>query len=807
MLLTIWSKHTTGRVFQALSPILKHAQDLQVRVVSDFSIPEGTTAVLALGKESLEFLTEQGLYPKKRTATAVRGTLRHYNGTPVLFSYDPGVGDIDHGWYVDLLCDAGIAVRLVRTGSIKPKYGNYEYVNDFQKAKEAIEKKFAETGKPVDVTLDLETVGKDPWRLPTASMPMDVHGGTGHPGAYIVTAQVSYEIGMAHVVYFKGRKDEENRLRDGHVGQHLKWLLTSPMVRLKGANLKYDLVWLWVRAAINCTNFTMDTSLVGSLLDENRTNSLDVHTKIYAPELGGYSDEFDAVVNKERMDQVPLDMMLPYAGGDTDATLRISRPMIAELAAKPQMACFYVNILHPAARAFEMIERGGVLVDMKAYKELEFELLKEYDECLMLAKKVLGGRIVAKHWDSSKRGGLNLQKASLVIDFMFSPMGLNLKPIMFTEKSKEPSTSLDHVQMFSNVPEAAPFVEVYQRFGSCKKMLSTYVGDEEGGFLSHLRSDGRFHPTYFLFVGDKLKEDEGGAVTGRLSCKDPAFQTIPKHSKWAKLIRRCFIAPPGYVVVERDYSQGELRVVACIANCLKMIEVYKQGLDLHTRTAAGVSGMTYQQLVDLEKTDPALYEATRQKGKAGNFGLVFGMQVLGFMEYARKNYKVIMSEAEATNFRNGFFSEYHELLTYHDEYKDFARKNGFVATPLGRERHLPLINSVLRDLRSKAERQAINSPVQGTLTDMLIWSLAIEHQMGYTVPMPSFGAIHDAAYNYCPEDKVDIYVPQHLQVMENLPFELVQWKPQLKFIADAKVGPSMGDLKKYKAPKPEALAA
>src|SRR6185295_9889753 len=113
------------------------------------------------------------------------------------------------------------------------------------------------------------------------------------------------------------------------------------------------------------------------------------------------------------------------------------------------------------------------------------------------------------------------------------------------------------------------------------------------GFLEHLRSDGRFHPSYFLYVGDRHDKDEGGAKTGRLSCKAPAFQTIPKHTKWAKRIRRCFPAPPGYVVVERDYSQGELRVIACIADETNMIAAYRQGKDLHAKTAGPFRGYDY----------------------------------------------------------------------------------------------------------------------------------------------------------------------------------------------------------------------
>ena len=164
------------------------------------------------------------------------------------------------------------------------------------------------------------------------------------------------------------------------------------------------------------------------------------------------------------------------------------------------------------------------------------------------ARSIIGGRIVAKHNDPDNRGGLNLTKASLLVDFMFSPMGLNLKPQMTTEKSGAPSTALEHLMMFKDVPEAAEFVGLLKNYSSAAKTLQTYVY----GFQKHIRSDGNFHPTFFLM--SNARDDDGGGsgtVTGRLSARDPAFQTIPKHTKWAKKLRRCVPAPP------RDARAGE----------------------------------------------------------------------------------------------------------------------------------------------------------------------------------------------------------------------------------------------------------
>jgi len=788
--IAIWTTCAPKKALFNLSPVLRSVPDLPIAVVNDYSVPEGTTTILALGAHALRRLQDEKLIAKNRTTTSYRTLPLNRAGVPVLVSYSPEIGEIDHSYYVDLLTDVSLAVRHALTGKWVPKYGTYHYRPHFAGLIASIKAQHAETGQPVDVSADTETLGLDPYAQPMHFPPF--------PGAYLVTIQATHLNGTADVVRFHDRMHEQQWLSDPEYRAQLEFLLTCPYIKLRGADFKYDQHWLWVRAKLRCTNFALDTTIVGSLLDENRSNSMDVHTKIYVPGMAGYSDRFDAEVNKSRMDQVPPEQLLPYAGGDVDANLQVAAVMKKELVADSRLAGLYVHILRPASQAFAELEQGGMVVDKGAYEELKADLMTEHVRLVKDACKIMGGRIVAKHGNLQRPGGMNLTKASMLCDFMFSPMGLNLKPKMFTEKPdkdgiKRPSTAQEHLEMFSDVPEAKAFIAIIKEDGSVMKTYNTYVV----GFLEHLRSDGRFHPTYFLFVGNQAHGD-GGARTGRLSCKAPAFQTIPKHTKWAKRIRRCFPAPPGYVLVERDYSQGELRVIACIANETNMIAAYKAGLDLHIKTAARFSGHTYESLKALELTDEYTFSETRQLGKAGNFGLVFGMMEDGFIVYAKQNYGVDLTWDEAHTFREGYFQDYPMLPVYHVQYKQFAREHGHVRTPLGRIRHLPLIRSPNKAFVSQAERQAINSPVQGTLTDLTLWTIALEHQAGLHSIAPCFGACHDSAYNYCPEDKVDVLVPQMLDIMQNLPFEKVNWQPQLQFVADAKVGPNMADLKAFK---------
>jgi DNA polymerase I-like protein with 3'-5' exonuclease and polymerase domains len=792
MSLVLWGDTVNHQTISHLSPVLRHHSDLPVLLDSDVSrLPayEGTRAILCMGTKTLDLFQRSGLLPKNRSLTSQRSRVHQFQGiaAPLMFTYSSGIGEIDYAKFIDVLCDTSSVVRVLKTGRYEPATGDYRWVTDFHDMLTRIDALYAETGRPVECVLDLETVGLDPYAKPGEVEP-------GHPGAYIVTIQFSCEVGRSDLIHFKSRDECIAWFSNFDNAVMMGELLNSPKISMGGANLKFDLHWLAVWGGLHCGNFRFDSTLVGSLLDENRSNGLDIHAKIYTT-MGGYSDEFDRIVDKSRMDKLPPDdRLLGYAGGDTDAGLRVRKVMKEELLKDEALTRFYVNILHPAARSFEAIEQGGVLVDMDAYKELEADLVTEMAKLTVEAKRHLGGHLVAKHWDDSKPGGLNITKASLLNDFMFTPQGLNLKPKMMTEKSGKPSTAEEHLMMFKKDERAAPFIALLSDYSSAAKTLSTYVH----GFQKHIRSDGRFHPSYYFFAGNR-DEGEGGTVTGRLSCKDPAFQTIPKHTKWAKKLRKCFIAPEGYLILENDYSQGELKVIACVADEPTMIDAYRNGKDLHAITSGNFAGYTYERMMAMKNSDDpdevALYEATRQLGKAGNFGLIYGMSAQGFHAYAETNYGVSLKMEEAEDFRNQFFNTYQMLPVYHRNYKREASKTGMVRSPLGRIRHLPLINSPNRMVRSGAERQAINSPIQSTLSDMMLWTFALAHKNGWTKTCPAFGAVHDAKYTYIPEDNWEFYAKREIELMENLPFETVNWHPQLKFTADGKAGKNMAELK------------
>jgi len=278
--------------------------------------------------------------------------------------------------------------------------------------------------------------------------------------------------------------------------------------------------------------------------------------------------------------------------------------------------------------------------------------------------------------------------------------------------------------------------------------------------------------------------------------------TIPKHSVWAHKLRTGYKAPPGFLVVNIDFSQGELRIAACIANEKNMLQAYRDGMDLHLITGGRVNGIELDDLLDMKeaaKKDKKIakrLKKIRQGGKAGNFGLLYGMGAKGFMEYARVSYRVYLTLTEATNARDAFFELYPGLVTWHEQSKKFARQHGFVCSPLGRKRHLPLIYSSDNEMRSKAERQAINAQVQSTLSDVGQFALVKFHETyGRPDGCRPFMFCHDAIVFYVKEEDAGIWIPRAKDLMENLPLkETFGWDHQIPFPVDVEVGSSMATM-------------
>jgi DNA polymerase I-like protein with 3'-5' exonuclease and polymerase domains len=736
--------------------------------------------VLGLGGAALKTMQTAGMLPKGRAITSTRGKPVEWNGTTFLLTYDPNSIWNDWTYETWIHADFKLVARYLATGRWEPKLGNYQYAHN-------LDRELANIAKGAQhVTVDLETLGLDPFAK----------------DAFIVSIQVTTVPGQTTVIRFASPGDPKQpgkrtptrtiQIVNKTLHRQIQWLLTNPGLRVNGANLKFDQIWMYEHWGIYNSNQSFDTTIVGSILNENRSNSLNTHAKVYTM-LGGYDDNLNAKHNKGRMDLIPDDELLPYAAGDTDACHRVMLAMREELMQDKLAARHYMRLALPATRCFEKMERAGVRIDREYYKNLESELAAEQKRIVTQGLALLPGLVSVKHAKN-----LTLTRAAVIKDYMFSPQGLGLTPLMVTEKTGEPSTAMEHLRMFAEHPKAAPFVKALQEFKDVEKTLGTYVR----GFMKHVRDDGLLHPSAMMFKGsfEGTSGGDGGTNTGRLSFRDPAMQTLPKHTKWAKALRKGYVAPPGYVCVNLDFSQGELRIAACLADEQAMIQSYRDGVDLHAKTGGGLNGYDIPSMNALKDSDPDIYTQLRQGGKAGNFGLLYGMGAEGFVTYAESTYGVELELEQAQHQRSEFFRLYPGLKTWHTRQKKTARLYRCVYSPLGRVRHLPLIAASNRATQSKSERQSINSPVQSTLSDMALLAM-VEFDKRYSHHKPTWPEecqcvmmTHDALTWYVKEDQLDLWLGRIRECMENLPLNDFGWKPQLSFPVDAEVGPNLADM-------------
>ena len=743
--------------------------------------------LVAMGGACLDLMKQYGAVPKNRTIGSLRQKEHDLPPGKLLMSYDPGIIEVDTGREPEIVYDLQLACRLHDHGTLKPKVGKYKYVDNFNKVLKQIKKGYTKFGIPVYVAGDLETIGFDPfyksdipWKLDEGEEEPDGY----YPDARIVSISFTVKEGTAYV-YLVPEDGIDPDVRD-----QIELILTSPKVKTTGANWKFDMGWIVEHWGIVCTNHKFDTGIVGCLKDENRSNSLNLHAKIYTS-MGGYDDDFNQNHDKSRMDLVLKEDpkgFLTYAGGDTDACLRVTNRMRPELLEDKRLTNFYMNLLQPASDVFAKLEQRGVYVDEKQYDVLqgqcEQEMIEYHNKGLQLMSRKLRLKFEAEPIKTTE-DQLSLTRPTLIKEFLFTKRGLNLKPTMFSTKAKEEtwqyaSTAAEHLETFKDHEDAMEFIEAYGGFNGAKKTLSTYIL----GFRKHLRSDGMFHPSYNLYKGDfGGKGDDSGTVTGRLSTRDPAYQTIPKHTKWASPLRTVYVAPPGMAILKLDYSQGELRVAACVAHEENMIAAYKGGIDMHLKTGAEVYGITLKKALKWKKKQDKRIKAVRQGGKAGNFGLLYAMSPAGFVNYAWNTYGVELSLEEATAFHNAFFEMYPGLTRWHDQYKALARRYLMVRNPLGRIRHLPLINSRNYKSRGQAERQSINSPIQSCLSDMMLLAMVLIDREYPDLHM--FGMTHDEMQCYVPIDEVELWAKRIGDIMSNLPLEDFGWTPELSFPADA----------------------
>ena len=243
--------------------------------------------------------------------------------------------------------------------------------------------------------------------------------------------------------------------------------------------------------------------------------------------------------------------------------------------------------------------------------------------------------------------------------------------------------------MLEELRKYHPIIDEILEYRALTKLKSTYCD----GLLKVIGADGRIHSNF------NQKETR----TGRISSTEPNLQNIPVRTERGKEMRKFFTAKDGWVLVDADYSQIELRVLAHTANDKNMIEAFRSGEDIHTTTAAKVFGLTKEMVTPM----------MRSRAKAVNFGIVYGISAFSLSK------DIGVSVKEADSYIKGYLSLYSGIDRYMKEVVEQAKKDGYVTTLFGRRRYLPELASSNKNIRSFGERVARNMPIQGTAADII----------------------------------------------------------------------------------------
>lgn len=348
---------------------------------------------------------------------------------------------------------------------------------------------------------------------------------------------------------------------------------------------------------------------------------------------------------------------------------RLEEPMEAELQ-KQEMTSLYHDIELPLSTVIARMEHAGFHLDRQQ--------LMRFGETLSENMKTLQAQIFGYAGRE-----FNLNSPKQMGEVLFE--GLGLKGGRKTKTGY--STDIDTLNRLKNIH---PIIGAIIDYRQLSKLKTTYVDG-----LSKVVSpvDDRVYSTFH----------QTGTATGRLSSTEPNMQNIPVRRELGGEIRRCFTAPEGFVLVDADYSQIELRVLAHIAGDEKMKAAFQNGEDIHTITASQVFGVS----PDLVTT------VMRNRAKAVNFGIVYGISDFSLAE------DIKVSRKEAREYIDRYFEKYSGVRRYMDEIIQFTRTNGYVTTLYGRRRPIPDINASNFNLRSSAERIALNTPIQGTAADII----------------------------------------------------------------------------------------
>ena len=487
-------------------------------------------------------------------------------------------------------------------------------------------------------------------------------------------------------------------------------LLFSARVRKAGHNIK-DLMRALLDEGLPTDGFVFDTALAAYLLDATA---------------GSY--------DLPRLAQTYLGEELP----DVQSVWAL-QPVLHEKMDAQAMLPLYTDVELPLCPVLARMEQAGFLVDRKA--------LYDFGESLTSSIEQLQQSIWALAGEP-----FNIQSPKQLGNVLF-------ERLMLPAGKKTKTGWSTNAAVLDKLRGKHPIVEQILDYRTLTKLKSTYAD----GLLKEISADGRIHTNFQMTV----------TATGRLSSTEPNLQNIPVRRELGAQIRRMFVASPGKVLVDADYSQIELRLLAHIANDETMIAAFRSGEDIHAVTASQVFGVPLAEVTPLQ----------RSHAKAVNFGIVYGISAFSLAQ----DIGVFQNEAKA--YMDSYFAKYHGVRTYMTRVVEQAKADGYVTTLFGRRRDLPELKSSNFNLRSFGERVALNMPIQGTAADIIKAAMVrVDARMrAEKLQARLLLQVHDELIVECPAEEAETVKTILTEEMEHV----VDYRVPL--LVDAKIGASWAE--------------
>jgi DNA polymerase-1 len=578
-----------------------------------------------------------------------------------------------------------------------------------------------------EISFDVETTGLDEQTAELVGVCLAVDS----PVAYYVP--VGHLAGEAQnaegqMALFAG----EAKLAQGQIAletviEAIRPAMTDPGIPKIAHNAKYDYAILQ-RYGLQVAPLGFDTMIAEWLCDpaSKHLGLKDLAFHRLGVEMTEIRQLIGRGKDQKSFAEVPIEDAAPYGAADADMTLRLAVELRPEVERKGQERLLQ-DLEMPLIPVLAAMEKEGVGVDVEFFNKMSVELTQRLAELQEQIFEIAGG-------------AFNINSTQQLSDILFLRLNLPHEGLRKT-KSGHFSTAADVLAGLKSVDESGIISAIVQ-FRELGKLKSTYV--DALPQMVNPRT-GRIHTSF----------NQTGAVTGRLASSSPNLQNIPIRTEVGQQIRRGFVAREGWQFLAADYSQVELRVVAHISQDEALLEAFRQDQDIHSTTAAAVYGIPIEEVTYNQ----------RRFAKAVNFGLIYGM---GPFRLARDT-ELTLSEAE--QYIDAYFQRFPGISRYLEKTKQQARSQGYVETLLGRRRYFPIYKAtgrINRQVEMRAEREAVNHPIQGTAADIMKIAMIRLHQRlvaRYRARM--LLQVHDELVLEAPIEEVDRLRPLLVETMSS----------------------------------------